>query len=162
MSKMALSCFHYDSLLYNCKKVRSWWHLKLPNTAYTICTQTFENYSKSTNVFSEVIKYKTLNMFVSHFYCNSNLFTALCKRKEKKKPHTPLYNKHKLPLGSVCTTVNNTPVHIGTEHTTYTVAYCKSLMHIPSHLWKLINFDKFWQIFVCYVFNFDWHDISKW
>jgi len=55
-------------------------------------------------------------IFTADALCNSNLFTALWKR---KKIHL-IYNKHKLSRVWVelCTNVNNIAVHIGTEHTT--------------------------------------------
>ena len=74
-------------------------------------------------VFSEVTEYKTLTLicmfhiFTEYALCNSNLFTALCKRK-----NTPLFTTNINSLWvELCTTVHNIAVHIGTEHTTYIV-----------------------------------------
>jgi len=72
-SQMALSCFHYDSLLCKCFPMqKSQILVTLPENAQDILY--LLSHLKNTvklhiTVFSEVTEYKTLNMYVSHFYC---------------------------------------------------------------------------------------------
>lgn len=106
-SQMALSCFHYDSLLCQCFPMqKSQILVTLPENAQDSTIYYLHSHLKNRvklhiTVFSEVTEYKTLTLicmfhiFTEYALCNSNLFTALCKRKK----YTLIYNKHKLPLG---------------------------------------------------------------
>lgn len=104
-SQMALSCFHYDSLLWKCFQMqKSQILVTRPENAPDSTIHYLHSHLKTTvklhmTVFSEVTEYKTLNTYVSHFtayaLCNSNLFTALCKR----KIHTYLQQTLETPFG---------------------------------------------------------------
>ena len=120
VSQMALSCFHYDSLLCKCFPMQK--KSDLGDTTWKCSRQHYiADYLHShlktkvklhITVFSEVTEYRTLNMYVSHFYCicslqfYCNLSTALCKRK-----NTPVFTTNINSLWvELCTTVNNMAV----------------------------------------------------
>jgi len=79
-SQMALSCFHYDSLLGKCfpMQKKSQILVTLPENAQDSTIYYLHRHFRTTvklhiTVFSEVTKYKTLNMYVftSHMYVSS-------------------------------------------------------------------------------------------
>ncbi len=79
-SQMALSCFHYDSLLCKCFPMqKSQILVTLPENAQDSTIYYLHSHLKTSKkklditVFSEVSEYKTLNMYVSHFYCICSL-----------------------------------------------------------------------------------------
>ncbi len=78
-SQMALSCFHYDSLLCKCFPMqKSQILVTLLENAQDSTIYYLHSHLKTTvkldiTVFSEVSEYKTLNMYVSHFYCICSL-----------------------------------------------------------------------------------------
>lgn len=77
-SQMALSCFHYEFTLDIFFNAKSQILVTLPENAQDSTIYYLHSHLKTTvkldiTAFSEVSEYKTLNMYVAHFYCICSL-----------------------------------------------------------------------------------------